>query len=1254
MRYFSMHPGRVPICQFTISSGIFGPRMGRRAVLLTLLLGLTLPAWAQYGFEQVIRNSDEGIEGIGTPTHVLISPDNRQVYVAGYGDAALAVFIREDTTGQLTFQQLVKNGEGSVAGLTGVRQLAFSEDGRFVYTVSDQDHALTTFLHNEDGTLTFQGILRDGENGVDGLGGARALAVSPDGENIYVAAYADHAVSVFSVDSLSGEATFNQVVFDTGVIGSVGDLKLRTAISVAVSPDNRHVYLVGYEDDGLSVFARDTENQGRLTSVQNIDNWAQFLGFGNVRPTGVVSSHDGKNIYVSGFGGSYAGNLTVFSRNASNGRVEIVQRFADASTADTNFTRLDGLGRLASLTLTPDDRFVYTTAYDNGEVPEDFEITSFERNTDTGLLKEYKGITNGGIVEGTEQPNAIAFEKTGNYFYVVAQQESAVTTFSVFFPTITEISPSRGFPGSELIIWGDDFRAASISGKDSVTIGGVNAEVLDWTDTAITVRVPELALGTHPVAVTVNLYPSASVDFTIAVEIEAFSPALATSGTTIGIRGKNFGNDPSKVQVFFGEYSATEVVLITPDSLTAVVPELPSGAYAISVEIAGGESVVGRTKLTVDNTPPVPVFSVEHLSENVDTDKSIDVTYNERLYLEDGNPIVGCDDLGQVISLFKLIESSEESVLLEACYSPNNTVISINAALETDSFYKLMVDGTKLFDELGNRGKDTLILFTTGAYEEITLLENKYLLNQDSVLLQIKYSQAIKTAMLYYRGICSTESEKVLNLLDKNRFNARQTVAAKVESTGDLVGVEYFYKLVDHFGVDTTTRTYYTYHVLEDGEDLSVASGKSADDYQLLSFPLALDQPDVSDVFSDELREYDQEKWRLYTVDGAGKYVEYAGFHAINPGQAYLLIFRDKNVKQINSGPGERLHVRKDQPYTIPVHPGWNLIGNPSPLQIDWEQVAEDPANEGAEVSSYIRHYGPNWSDSSHQLIPGKGGLVFVQGNQNFISIPLSAKVATGGKRKEPEKAKGSWEVPLSVRQVEGGLFRTLAGFGMHPRADASADRYDAMRPPPFGDFLDITFRHPEYFYPDFAKDIRPVQDRHIWDFAVETSETGLLELRWNPGQLPSGDQPLQLVDRQENKVIDMRMQSYYSFPASEYRPFQIFYGPQDFMDEALTPSQIYLQSGYPNPFSREITIPFTLPPSEHDYQVQIDIYTLHGQRVRRLLDANLSTGFHEIQWNGTQGQGKSLPEGIYLCELRTWQGNVLDIQRKRLILMNE
>ena len=79
--------------------------------------------------------------------------------------------------------------------------------------------------------------------------------------------------------------------------------------------------------------------------------------------------------------------------------------------------------------------------------------------------------------------------------------------------------------------------------------------------------------------------------------------------------------------------------------------------------------------------------------------------------------------------------------------------------------------------------------------------------------------------------------------------------------------------------------------------------------------------------------------------------------------------------------------------------------------------------------------------------------------------------------------------------------------------------------------------------------------------------------------------------------------------------------------------SQLY--QNYPNPFSlthhTETQISFTL---EKQAQVEIAIYNIKGQLVKKLIDRDMTAGDHFIQWNGKDVNGIPVSTGTYLYKL--------------------
>jgi fibronectin type 3 domain-containing protein len=73
------------------------------------------------------------------------------------------------------------------------------------------------------------------------------------------------------------------------------------------------------------------------------------------------------------------------------------------------------------------------------------------------------------------------------------------------------------------------------------------------------------------------------------------------------------------------------------------------------------------------------------------------------------------------------------------------------------------------------------------------------------------------------------------------------------------------------------------------------------------------------------------------------------------------------------------------------------------------------------------------------------------------------------------------------------------------------------------------------------------------------------------------------------------------------------------------------LVQNFPNPFNQETNIRFALPVPAH---ATLEIYDVNGRQVSRLVDDWLSAGLHEISWDATDGEGNSVPSGMYIYRL--------------------
>ncbi len=75
------------------------------------------------------------------------------------------------------------------------------------------------------------------------------------------------------------------------------------------------------------------------------------------------------------------------------------------------------------------------------------------------------------------------------------------------------------------------------------------------------------------------------------------------------------------------------------------------------------------------------------------------------------------------------------------------------------------------------------------------------------------------------------------------------------------------------------------------------------------------------------------------------------------------------------------------------------------------------------------------------------------------------------------------------------------------------------------------------------------------------------------------------------------------------------------------------LNQNYPNPFNPSTTISFYNP---KEGKVELKIYNLKGQLVKKLIKDELGEGTHSIVWNGDNNELKKVASGVYFYRLKT------------------
>ena len=74
--------------------------------------------------------------------------------------------------------------------------------------------------------------------------------------------------------------------------------------------------------------------------------------------------------------------------------------------------------------------------------------------------------------------------------------------------------------------------------------------------------------------------------------------------------------------------------------------------------------------------------------------------------------------------------------------------------------------------------------------------------------------------------------------------------------------------------------------------------------------------------------------------------------------------------------------------------------------------------------------------------------------------------------------------------------------------------------------------------------------------------------------------------------------------------------------EQSNSPDQFSLQQNFPNPFNPSTKISFSLPQPVH---TELIIYNQQGQRVRSLVSRSLQAGVYQLEWDGTDNNGRDV-----------------------------
>ncbi len=385
--------------------------------------------------------------------------------------------------------------------------------------------------------------------------------------------------------------------------------------------------------------------------------------------------------------------------------------------------------------------------------------------------------------------------------------------------------------------------------------------------------------------------------------------------------------------------------------------------------------------------------------------------------------------------------------------------------------------------------------------------------------------------------------------------------------------------------------------------------------YQMISLPFRSDLS-LKELFGDDLGSYNPEKYRIFDWDAAEeKFIEQKDLkRKLTPGKALYLITRDS----LSLDASQLQTVPTTGNWEIAVENGWNLIANPFPFSVDWNEVTKNwPL-----VPILYDYTGSGWT-ISNRLEPFKGYAVNLQGQTTLSIPPVQSTLA-----KTAPLFSLQWSINLSA-QSEG--FKDLFNLVGQLNSRQTAKRWYFPEPPVIGSYVSLYFEGTQGEH--LTADLRSkASNGYRFPFFVEWNTGRPVYINVTVDSLPKG---------WGWQVVSLNNRLMYNAPPIKLEEPQnrlcLLVGTTDFLRQETqnflpVPKQFKLNQNYPNPFNQTTHIKFQLPESD---RLTIQIFDITGRVVKTLVQqATFEAGYHKLRWDGNNQNGLPVASGIYFLYL--------------------
>ncbi|MDZ7694205.1 MAG: T9SS type A sorting domain-containing protein [Balneolaceae bacterium] len=491
----------------------------------------------------------------------------------------------------------------------------------------------------------------------------------------------------------------------------------------------------------------------------------------------------------------------------------------------------------------------------------------------------------------------------------------------------------------------------------------------------------------------------------------------------------------------------------------------------------------------------------------------------------------------------------------------------------------------------------------------------------------------------------------------------------------------------DHTTADTEDASTSSPGTKIDGSNFNSTLTISGDaGWRMLSAPV--DDMQISDLDDDI---------HIQGVGGSGEdniFVSYDGSNFVEPtsisdnlssGNGFIVyLFNNEDYSSSNLpvtvDPGSTAEPQSD--VAVNLHSSgdkWNLIGNPFSTAISVTDIAnwtDGSTTLNSNVGQIWDHETQSYilTTENNEKVAHWQGFFIENNDAKTLTIPVSAKT-TGTKFYKESAQQGMLSFTLKGQHSREDIqtIDKAAVLYFHEQATHEKDIYDATKLAPMTSrYAILGFSSSDQDATGSGLNLR-AQDSRPYDFEGELSidmelqtyqmEEGSFTLSWESIELPE-TWIFTLIDNQTGAEINMNTEENYTFSYAPQQQEKNGFNEESGLNQSLPkavavksreqgparftikasaprensstsseiPESVKLNPNYPNPFNPSTTITFELIEQAH---VELNVYTIVGQKVATLVDGVREMGEHQESWNAAD-----MPSGIYIAQLEV-QGKV-------------